>query len=53
MTPSYVPTESAKRVWKRSWIYEEAHIQICVRNPENILAVWHVSPDGRYGKHKG
>jgi hypothetical protein len=46
----YVPTESAKRIWKRSWIYEEAHIQICVRNPENVLAVWHVRPDGRYGK---
>ena len=38
----YVPTESAKGVWKRSWIYEEAHIQICVRNQQNILAVWHV-----------
>jgi hypothetical protein len=22
----YVPTESARRAWKRSWIYEEAHI---------------------------
>lgn len=49
----YVPTESAKRIWKRSWIYEEAHIQVCVRNPKNILAVWHTSPDGRYGKHSG
>jgi len=28
---------------------EEAHIQICVRSPQNILAVWHVGPDGRYG----
>lgn len=46
----YVPTEAGKRVWTRSWIYEEAHIQICVRNPRNILAVWHVGPDGRYGK---
>jgi hypothetical protein len=46
----YVPTESAKRVWKRSWIYEEAHIQICVRNQQNILAVWHVDQNGRYGK---
>jgi len=46
----YVPTESAKRVWKRSWIYEEAHIQICVRSPQNILAVWYVGPDGRYGR---
>jgi hypothetical protein len=49
----YVPTASAKRIWKGSWIYDEAHIQICVRNPKNILAVWHVRPDGRYGKHVG
>jgi hypothetical protein len=47
------PSESAKRIWKRSWIYEEAHIQVCVRNQQNILAVWHVGPDGRYGKHAG
>ena len=46
----YVPTESKKRIWSRSWIYENAHIQICVRNPRNILAVWHVREDGRYGK---
>jgi hypothetical protein len=46
----YVPTAKAKRVWKGSWIYEEAHIQICVRNPKSILAVWHVRSDGRYGK---
>ena len=46
----YVPTDSKKRVWKRSWIYEEAHIQICVRNPGNILAVWRVRSDGRYGQ---
>ena len=49
----YVPTESAKRAWPRSWIYEEAHIQICVRKPENILAVWRVRKDGRYGKDAG
>jgi len=46
----YVPKSTTKRVWRGSWIYDEAHIQICVRNPENILAVWHVRPDGRYGK---
>ncbi len=46
----YVPTDFKKRVWPGSWIYEEAHIQICVRNSNNILAVWHVRPDGRYGK---
>lgn len=48
----YVPTESKKRAWPRSWIYEEAHIQICVRSPKNILAVWHVRGDGRYGKER-
>lgn len=46
----YVPTGSAKRAWQRSWIYEQAHIQICVRKPQNILAVWRVRRDGRYGK---
>jgi hypothetical protein len=46
----YVPTAHAKRIWKGSWIYDEAHIQICVRNSKNILAVWHVRRDGRYGK---
>src|SRR4051812_11130853 len=49
----YVPTESAKRARTRSWIYDEAHIQICVRKPENILAVWRVRKDGRYGKDPG
>ena len=48
----YVPTEGKKRAWLRSWIYEEAHIQICVRNPKNILAVWHVQADGSYGKER-
>jgi hypothetical protein len=48
----YVPTDKAKRVWRGSWIYEEAHIQVCVRSQENILALWHVRPDGRYGKIK-
>lgn len=46
----YVPTASHRRVWPRSWIYEQAHIQICVRNRSNILAVWHVRKDGSYGK---
>jgi len=38
----YVPTDSKKRIWKGSWIYDAAHIQICVRNPKNILEVWRV-----------
>lgn len=46
----FVPTSKAKRVYQGSWISEETHIQICVRNPKSILAVWHVRKDGRYGK---
>lgn len=38
------------RLWERSGVFEGAHIQLCVRNPENILAVWSVRRDGRYGK---
>lgn len=36
----YVPTDSGKRIWKRSWISEGAHIQICVRNSASILGTW-------------
>jgi hypothetical protein len=46
----YVPTSAKKRICKGSWISEETHIQVCVRNPRSILAVWHVREDGRYGK---
>ena len=46
----YVPTSGLKRVCKGSWISDETHIQVCVRNSRNILAVWHVREDGRYGK---
>jgi hypothetical protein len=46
----FIPTSTARRVYPGSWISEETHIQICVRNPKNILAVWHVREDGRYGK---
>jgi hypothetical protein len=46
----YVPTSAQKRICKGSWISEETHIQICVRSPKNILAVWHVREDGHYGK---
>ncbi|HSN99734.1 MAG TPA: hypothetical protein VLS89_15670 [Candidatus Nanopelagicales bacterium] len=38
------------RLWERSGVFEGAHIQLCVRNPENILAIWSVRRDGRYGK---
>lgn len=46
----YVPTGTKKRIWEKSWINEQSHLQLCVRNPRSILAVWHVRPDGRYGK---
>jgi len=49
----YVPTSTAKRIWQGSWISEEAHVQVCVREPKSILAVWHVRPDGSYGKPEG
>lgn len=38
------------RIWMRSGVFEGAHIQLCVRQPSNILAVWSVRKDGRYGK---
>lgn len=28
------------RVWARSWIVRDAHIQVCVRNPACILGTW-------------
>lgn len=40
----YVPTGSGSRVWKRSWLTKEAHIQICVRNEACILGTWLVKP---------
>ncbi len=46
----YVPTSHSKRIWKGSWLYDETHIQFCVRNQSTILAVWHVQENGRYGK---
>ena len=44
----FVPGGS--RLWTRSGVFREAHIQICVREPDNILAVWPVKKDGRYGR---
>lgn len=40
----YVPTSGAKRLWSRSWLYREAHIQLCIRNPECILGTWLLRP---------
>lgn len=38
------------RLWDRSGVFRGAHIQLSVREPNNILAVWPVRKDGRYGK---
>jgi hypothetical protein len=39
-----------ERLWTRSGVFRNGHIQLCIREPRNILAVWHVRRDGRYGK---
>ena len=49
----YVPTENSKRVWPRSWIVRDAHIQICVRNPRCILGTWLVLPVLEGGEEGG
>lgn len=48
----FVPIEGGKlpRLWMRSGVFQGGHIQVTVRRPENILAVWPVRKDGRYGK---
>lgn len=49
----FVPLEAGKglpRLWDRSGVFRGAHIQLSVREPNNILAVWPVKKDGRYGK---
>jgi hypothetical protein len=45
-----VPGKGLPRLWDRSGVFGGAHIQLCVREPANILAVWSVRKDGRYGK---
>jgi hypothetical protein len=49
----YVPTGKDKRVWKRSWINRQAHIQICVRDPACILGTWLVKPAREEGLDDG
>jgi len=44
----FVP--NVERLWDRSGVFEGAHIQICLREPNNVAAVWPVRQDGRYGK---
>lgn len=49
----FVPLEAGKglpRLWERSGVFRGAHIQLSVREPNNILAVWPVRKDGRHGK---
>jgi hypothetical protein len=49
----FVPLQKSKgmpRLWIRSGVFEGAHVQLCVREPSNILAVWPVRKDGRYGE---
>jgi hypothetical protein len=38
----FVP--SNQRLWSRSGVYRNAHIQLCVRNPDCILGTWLVKP---------
>jgi hypothetical protein len=48
----FVPLQLGKgmpRIWKRSGVFEGAHVQLCVRAQSNILAVWSARKDGRYG----
>ena len=40
----YVPTSGKERLWERSWLYHETHIQLCIRNPGCILGTWLVKP---------
>jgi hypothetical protein len=42
----YVPTDGAKRIWGGSWISEDTHIQLCVRNPASLLGAWLHYPNG-------
>jgi hypothetical protein len=49
----FVPLEAGKglpRLWDRSGVFRGAHMQLSVREANNILAVWPVRKDGRYGK---
>ena len=41
----YVPTGSGRRLWPRSWIADDAHIQLCVRNPACIMGSWLHHPE--------
>ena len=40
----YVPSESRGRLWERSWLSRDAHIQLCVRDQSCIIGTWLVEP---------
>jgi len=40
----YVPTGSKGRLWNRSWLSKDAHIQLCIRDSSCILGTWLVNP---------
>jgi hypothetical protein len=46
----FVPSVTVARLWDRSGVFQGAHIQLCIREPNSIAAVWPVRQDGRYGK---
>jgi len=48
----FVPMLGGKmpRLWKRSGVLAGAHVQLCVREQQNIVAAWSVRRDGRYGE---
>ena len=47
--PSRVSTSSVP-TRQTAFDYDRTVIQLCVREPTNILAVWPVRKDGRYGE---
>jgi hypothetical protein len=42
----FVPKDGSKRIWEGSWISRDTHIQLCVRNPSNLLGAWLHYPTG-------
>jgi hypothetical protein len=48
----FVPSVPVARMWDRSGVFQGAHIQLCVREPNSIAAVWPVRQDARCGKDK-
>ncbi|QVL31492.1 hypothetical protein KIH39_22005 [Telmatocola sphagniphila] len=42
----YVPRDGTTRIWPGSWISRDTHIQLCVRNPANLLGTWLHYPTG-------